>query len=82
MEIKIHGYKLEGVKNEIKINWHNTPTEASWSRFSGARPYSSRREVGHIIRKIIVLCGFATSSRMLLIKKCEKPEYVLDLMQV
>ena len=28
MEIKIHGYKLEGVKYEIKLNWHNTPTEA------------------------------------------------------
>ena len=28
MEIKIHGYKLEGVKYEIKLNWNSKPTEA------------------------------------------------------
>ena len=27
MEIKIHGYKLEGVKYEIKLNWNSKPTE-------------------------------------------------------
>ena len=28
MEIKIHGYKLEGVKYEIKLNWNRKPTES------------------------------------------------------
>ena len=28
MEIKIHGYKLDGVKYEIKLNWNRNPTEA------------------------------------------------------
>ena len=28
MEIKIHGYKLEGVKYEIKLNWNSKPSEA------------------------------------------------------
>ena len=28
MEIKIHGYKLDGVKYEIKLNWNRKPTEA------------------------------------------------------
>ena len=28
MEIKIHGYKLEGVKYEINLNWNSKPTEA------------------------------------------------------
>ena len=28
MEIKIHGYKLEGVKYEIKLNWNSKPNEA------------------------------------------------------
>ncbi len=27
MEIKIHGYKLDGVKYEIKLNWNRKPTE-------------------------------------------------------
>ena len=27
MEIKIHGYKLEGVKYEIRLNWNSKPTE-------------------------------------------------------
>ena len=27
MEIKIHGYKLEGVNYEIKLNWNSKPTE-------------------------------------------------------
>jgi hypothetical protein len=29
MEIKIHGYKLDGVKYEIKLNWNRNPVEAS-----------------------------------------------------
>ena len=28
MEIKIHGYKLDGVKYEIKLNWNRKPTES------------------------------------------------------
>ena len=28
MEIKIHGYKLDGVKYEIKLNWNRRPVEA------------------------------------------------------
>ena len=28
MEINIHGYKLEGVKYEIKLNWNSKATEA------------------------------------------------------